>query len=108
MFRFETNDFIQNFQSQSNGLPQLPLREDADVEDTKFPSLQIQWFNAFLNRILFDMFRSPYWLAKIHEKVYKKLNSIRVSTAVVYDGTFCFVYPCEMHRVMSRFSCLTT
>ncbi|KAK6643075.1 hypothetical protein RUM43_004578 [Polyplax serrata] len=79
----QANEYLQYMAkfvdlSQSNGLPQLPLREDADVEDTKFPSLQVQWFNAFLNRILFDMFRSPYWLAKIHEKVYKKLNSIRL------------------------------
>lgn len=58
--------------------------DNEDVEENEFQgSNQIQWLNAFANRILFDMYRSPYWLSKIHEKLYKKLNSIRVSLEII-------------------------
>ncbi|EEB12662.1 hypothetical protein Phum_PHUM196670 [Pediculus humanus corporis] len=52
--------------------------DESSSSSRTYSKMETQWLNAFLNRILFDVFRSPYWLSKIQEKIHKKLNSVRL------------------------------
>jgi hypothetical protein len=36
------------------------------------------WVNALTGRILYDVFRDPYWKGRIQEKIQRKLSAIKV------------------------------
>ncbi|KAL0278543.1 UNVERIFIED_CONTAM: hypothetical protein PYX00_000340 [Menopon gallinae] len=54
------------------------LFEISEKEAALRSAVEIQWFNALINRFLFDIFRTPYWLNRIQHRIQKKLATVRV------------------------------